>query len=215
MTMPVTRIETARPEVRRLPKVQLDDADRRLVVLVPSLEIDASRLARRIWEMAAPSGLGVLYLALCPNLDHELRLRRHLVTLAAVTRDLRVPVEVEIEFGRSWTRAVRRVWRVGDRVVCHAEQRSGLRDRPLAETLQAALAGPVQVITGFHTAEAGTGKRSRTFARWVTPVVVVVGVFFFQVFLPRLSAETTRQALVYLSLSAGLGLIWVWTRSLF
>jgi hypothetical protein len=214
MTIPALQVKVAKTDARRAVREVPALDDRRLIVLVPTHDIDPARLARYIWDLAAPRGLDVLFLGLCPKAEEEFRLRRHLVTLAAVTRDLSVHVEVGIEFGRSWTRAVRRVWQVGDRVICHSEQRVGLRHRLLLDVLRASAVGPVEAISGFHTPEAAGRKESQVVSKWVMPVVVVVGVFIFQVFLPRLSAETMRTALVFMSLSAGLGLVWIWSRSL-
>src|ERR1700720_2038974 len=60
---------------------------RRLVVLVPYLDLDEPALSRRIWNLAAPNKLAVLYLGLSPSTSEEPHARRQLATIAALTRD--------------------------------------------------------------------------------------------------------------------------------
>src|SRR5215469_11747023 len=61
-------------------------APRRMVVLVPDVDLDEAVLARRVWSLAAGGRLAVLYVGLAASTTEEPQARRRLATLAALTR---------------------------------------------------------------------------------------------------------------------------------
>ena len=125
---------------------------RRLVVLVPDADQDETGLTRRIWTLAAPRQMEVLYLGLYRTPSDEPRARRRLATMAALTRDDCVNVKTALVMDADWLRSLRSLVQTGDLIVCHAEQLQGgwHRDRPLGPYLSQALKIPVVTIEGFY-----------------------------------------------------------------
>jgi hypothetical protein len=183
----------------------------RLVVLIPNLDVDEAELAREIWKLAFPPELAVLLLGLCPNVNEEPRVLRRLVTIAALTRDTKVPVEIQLEFGRTWTRILESVLQAGDIVVCHAEQRTGILRQPL-ELALARLNIPILTLKGFTPS---MYKSSSTFLResvfWLVSIAVLFVFFLFQIQILRISEEWVRDTVLSLSVLIEFGLIWVWS----
>jgi len=182
---------------------------RRLVVLIPNLDIDEAEIAREVWKLAFPPELAVLFLGLCPNVNEEPRVRRRLATIAALTRDTKVPVEIQLEFGRNWIRKLMSVLEAGDIVVCHAEQRTGIWRQPL-ELALARLNVPVLTLKGFIPS---MYKSSSTFLResvfWLVTIAVLFVFFLFQIRIVRISEEWVKDTLLSLSVLIEFGLVWV------
>ena len=187
---------------------------RRLVVLVPTTDVDEARFARRIWMLASTTRLDVLYVALVHEPDEESRVRRQLAMLAALTRDNLFRVETQLQSVRNWTKAIRPLLRDGDLIVCHAEQTIdtfGIRRRPLAPELVAAREAPVYVLSGLSVA--ATRLRPDRFAgliRDAMPYVIVAGFFGFQTQAVGLTQGWGTPAFLCLSVLVEFGLIWIW-----
>lgn len=185
-------------------------AVQRLVVLIPNLDVNEAEIAREIWKLAFPPGLAVLFLGLCPNVNEEPRVRRRLATIAALTRDQRVSVDIQLEFGRDWIKKLKTVLEAGDLVVCHAEQQSGLWRQPL-ELVLASLHIPTITLKGFIPS---MHKSSSTFLResvfWMVSLAILAILFWFQSRILRISEEWVKDTLLSLSVLIELGLIWVW-----
>jgi len=189
---------------------------RRLMVLIPDQDTDETELARRIWALASPRGLAVVYLGLNRDFATESRARRRLATLAAVTRDDRVNVQTRLEVGVDWMRAVRALWRSGDLVVCHAEQMvraGGLWRKPLGQALVSDLKAPVYLFSGFYS-ELPMPSASLT-ARalsWLIPLAILVGFFLIQVQIDQAVTGWLRTTLLSLSVVAEFGMVLIWNR---
>ncbi len=191
---------------------------RRLVVLVPNVDVDEPELATRIWSLASPRGLEVLFLSIFRSPETELLARRRLTLLAAITRDDWAHVETRLDLEGDWMCAVRRIWEPGDLVVCHAEQVLtgwGLRRRSLAKTIGSALNTPVYVLSGFYP-ELPT-EQPNWLARlqaWLPPLVILVIFFMLQVRITQGMTGWVQTALLCLSVIVEFGLIGAWEHSL-
>ena len=187
---------------------------RRLVVLIPNLDIDEAEVARAVWELAFPPELAVLFLGLCPNANEEPRVRRRLATIAALTRDQKVPVEIQFEFGRNWIRTLKTVLEAGDIVVCYAEQQTGIWRQPLELALER-LNIPILILKGYIPS---MHKPSSTFWHesifWLVSIAVLLVFFLFQIRILRISEEWARDILLSLSIVIEFSLVWVWNNQL-
>ena len=188
---------------------------RRLVVLVPDQDIDEAELARRVWSMASPRGLGVLFLSLRHGDVEEPHLRLRLATLAAMTRDRRVHVDTHLRHERDWVQAVQNLWQTGDLVVCDAAQSLNEWNgrRSLGLTLTSELKVPVCLLAGFHLQT--PARRVNPLARLVygiAPLIIIAGFFLIQVQLDRVSSGWAHTILMSISVLVELGLIWVWSQ---
>jgi hypothetical protein len=144
---PESAAELLAPTSRFAPSV------RRLVVLIPDADTDESELAQQIWSMASRRELSVLLLGLSKNAGSGPRARSRLATLAALTRDKTVHVEIKLEIGADWLQALRSVHRYSDLILCHAEQHiaaGGVRRKPLSRWIAKELNEPVCVLSDFY-----------------------------------------------------------------
>lgn len=187
----------------------------RLVVLVPDTDLDEAQLAHHIWALASPVYLDVLFLSLFRSPEAELRARRRLAVLAAITRDDRIRVEARVCPASSWEKAIRGVWQPGDLVVCHAEQwvMAWGRPRPLSDVLLTALNAPICVLSGFYLETPAMPLDFWTrMIHWAVPVSIVVGFLWLQVQIQRLPENGLQTLLLSLSVLAEYGLIALWVR---
>jgi hypothetical protein len=187
---------------------------RRLIVLVPEADVDEAELASRIWSLAAPRWLEVLFLGMYRGPESELRARRQLALLAAITRDERTRVDTRLEPGGDWPRAVRRIWQPGDLVVCHAEQALSGWDggrKSLAQALMSALNTPVYVLSGFYprlpTEQPNWLARLRA---WLPPLAVLAIFITLQIRITQATTGWVQTALLCLSVVLEFGLIGAW-----
>jgi len=185
-------------------------AARRLVVLVPNQDVDEVAFAHAIWELAFPPGLAVLLLGLCLNPNHEPRARRRLVTVAALIREPRVSVEMQLDFGRNWMPSLKSVLQRGDIVICPAGQQTGIFREPLDLALEK-LGSPIITLPGLYPF---TRRLIPRFifesAFWAVSGVVLFVFFWFQSRILRIPEEWVKDTLLSLSVLIELGLIWVW-----
>ncbi|MBI3760633.1 MAG: hypothetical protein HY260_02050 [Chloroflexi bacterium] len=183
---------------------------RRLVVLVAEADVNESELARRIWSLAAPRGIDVLYLGLAPDSREESPARRRLATLAAITRDNRIQVETRLDLEQDW--------QPGDLIVCHAEQAvrvRGLRRKPLAETILSARRAPVYVLSGFYPKlPLDQPGRWTRLIRDALPFGILVVFCGIQVKISDVTSGWVSIVLLCLSVLVELGLILAWNNTL-
>ena len=192
------------------PSQSNDFADiRRLVILVPNADIDEVKIAREIWETAAPARLAVLFIGLCGDIVEEPHLRRKLAMLAALTRDDRISVETRLEFGRNWLRSLKPISKTGDVVICFAEQQIGLWRKPLSEALEKT-GVPVWTLSGSYPMKNTFSLRPfASILFWGFSIVVLTFFFWLQAQTLRLTVEWAKNTLLYLSVFGEVGLLWL------
>jgi len=137
--------------LRRPVRASLATIDR-LVVPVPSSDLDEAAFGQLVWKLSTGADVGVLLLAKVREPQEELMIRRRLTTLAALMqRRLRL-VETTIVYESTWIRAVPQVRRPGDVVVCPAEELPAGRmgRRTLADRVVVELEMPAYLLDGFR-----------------------------------------------------------------
>jgi len=182
---------------------------RRLVVLVP-LDSDYSPVLQRVWELANAQGSRVLFLGLCKDAAHEPALRRGLVTLSALVRDGRVSAEDKVGIGTNWVDFVKSNRQVGDMIVCLAEQRAGILQRPLSQILESKLDMPVYILSGLYTPGPSESHWLAQITAWVGSIGILAGTFLLQIRVVSLPQDWAQTTLLILSVVAEVWLIWVW-----
>jgi len=188
---------------------------RRLVVLVPDLDLDDAALARRIWNLAAPNKLGVLYLGLALSPSEEPHARRQLATIAALTRDDWVKTSTLLARETDWLAALRPVLRPDDLIVCHLEQMMhGWRgSRPLGAWLCQTLQAPVQLLEGFYAGDpAQPAHPTARLLFWAGALAILASAFWLQVQITGMPKTWLESALMGLSVVAECGLIGLWAQ---
>lgn len=136
-----------------LPKNENIVAVRRLVVLLPENDLDECTLAQRIWSLAAPGSLDILFLVLASNQNVQAHLRRRLATLAAIIGHRQIKVSTKMAVETNWVKAVEQVWQLGDILLCfdrHMRYHSRLRRQRLGIYLAMVMNVPVYLLAGMH-----------------------------------------------------------------
>ena len=185
---------------------------RRLIVLVPSLEDDLTPLAQRVWELAGETGAHVKFISLCNDVEQEPSLKRRLVTMSAMVKDDNVTAEAEVVFGRDWVDAVNSRRQAGDMVVCCAEQRAGLMQKPLSQILQSDLDVPLYILSGLYPKKDSRTSWLLRAVAWIGFIAIIAGFFVFQARIDLLSKDWTRTVLLLLSVAFEFWAIWLWNR---
>ena len=182
---------------------------RRLIVLVPSLEVDLTAVTHRVWELANATGAHIKFLSLCNDTVQEPSLRRRLTTMSESVNDGNVSAEAEVIFGRNWVDAVKSRWQTGDMVVCCAEQRAGLLQKPLSQILQSDLDVPLYILSGLYPKNDSRSNWSIRVFAWIGFIAIILGFFMFQVKIDQFAKSWTT-VLQVLTTAVEFWLIWVW-----
>ncbi|MEP7136466.1 MAG: hypothetical protein ABI904_16170 [Chloroflexota bacterium] len=183
---------------------------KRLVVLVPNVDMDEVQIARQVWEMAAPVKLAVLLLSICTDISEELRIQRRLITLAALIRDPRVAVEIHIEDGSNWCRAVKSVLENGDVILCHAKQSVGFLRKPLIDLLDA-LHVPIWTLSGYYPlSPAPRHRRLSLTIFWFVVLAILAGFFYLQTQINNSPDNLAKNVMLCLSAIFEIGSLYVW-----
>lgn len=184
----------------------------RLIVLVPDQPVDDAALARRVWSLAVPRRLAVTYLGLAHDADAEMRLRRELSLLMALTRDDRLVVETRTSAGRNWLKLIKAEVRPGDVVVCvtsHQIHRWGRKPQSVAQLIEASGVYPVLELRDIPIAAVERPSRLRVVWR-AMPLVIIGGFFEMQVFIMQAAKDWPRTALLCVTVGLELGALWMW-----
>ncbi len=200
------------PPVRRLVVLV---SDRAVPAAVPAA-LPADELARATCELAAPRALPVLFVGRARQPEEVARLRQHLATLEALARGAQVAASVYVAREAGWLRAVRRLARTGDLVVCLADESVpagplGLWRRPLARVVPAELGVPAYTLP----LAAGRRPAALPLERWLSALVglaLIVGSFWVQVLVIREAAPAWRTVLLSAVVMAEFGLFGLFAR---
>jgi hypothetical protein len=182
---------------------------RRLIVLVPA-DSDHDTATHRVWELANASEARVQFLGLCKDAAQEPGLRRRLATVASLLQDGKIAAEAKVEIGTNWVDIVKRNCQSGDVVVCSAEQRAGLLNRPLSQILQSSLDIPIYILSGQQPQ---TLRRSNWFSQimgWAGSIGIIIASAFLQIRITTLPPDWVQTTLLILSVIGEAWLIWGW-----
>jgi hypothetical protein len=183
----------------------------RLLVLVPESEIDIALAAQKICGLARSFEGGAQFIGLCKDAAHESSLRCQLALLSAMVGNEYIPVKSKIEIGSNWLNAVKLEWQHGDVIAYFSEKSSALPQRPLSQILESNLNATVYVLNGLHH----QGERSKP--NWVSAALpwggsigLILGFFWLQSKIIQPPQDLAHSILLYISILAEAGSIWVW-----
>jgi hypothetical protein len=188
---------------------------KRLIVLIPNVELTQdARLPQRIWQLASPGKVPVVYLAIVGDYDSEMSARRRLTLLAAITRDKHVPVEIYIAHTSSWVEALRTFAQPGDIILSHAGQtaRKGLLGmEPLSDRLGRCLIAPIYLLDGYMQVESKkTSPFLRVFISGVLLGLILIGFFALDAQVINQLKGTFQQIMLLIVFFVEIGAIWAW-----
>jgi hypothetical protein len=175
----------------------------RLLVLVPDLDIDEADLAQRVWALAEPRRLPVLYLSATADDDHTSVVHRRLATLAAITRTDWLHVETCHSVTRNWPEAIRAVWQPGDLIVFIPQGIS-----PVTVAVWPTPAYPLSDMKVSPPPQ--RRQRLARLAFWPVALTTIAAFFWIQVLIEQTAQGLARTLLLLLSFGVELGLLLLW-----
>ena len=181
----------------------------RLLVLIPDADFNLALVASRAWEIASASGAQVRFLGMCEDVLQESSLRRKLATLSALVNEGGVRADTEIITGSDWIGAVRSRRQANDMLVCLAEQRAGLLQRPLSQILTSDLDVPLTILSGLTQPVSERPKWQSQVAVWTGLFAIIIGFFLLQMRIYQ-TAGGWATVLMLGSLAVEYWLIWLW-----
>jgi hypothetical protein len=124
-------------------------------------------------------------------------------------QDGRMPVETKVENGTNWVDVVRRNYQTDDMIVCFAEQRAGLLQKPLSQILESNLSIPVYVVSGVYIPKPQSNRLGDVTA-WLGSIGIITGFGLLQVKISQVSEGWFQTLLLILVVIFEFWLIWVW-----
>jgi hypothetical protein len=167
-------------------------------------------MTRQIWELANSTSTSVQLLSLCKDVLEEPALRRGLATMCALIQEAGVSAETKVEIANNWVDVIKRNYRRGDLIVCFAEQRAGLLQRPLSQLLQSSLNVQVYVLSSLDTQTLPQAKWFTQIMAWTGSVGIIVGSLLLQIRITTFPQDWAQTTLMILSVLGEVWLIWVW-----
>jgi hypothetical protein len=183
---------------------------RRLIVLFPASEPDAPDLSHRIWEIARSLKADVLLLSLSNDYEEEARLRRNLITMAAVIKDPDVGTDILIKRGHDWVGQVRKVFRAGDVIACCEGQQSGFMQRPLDQVLKSSLEAPIYLLPGYQPFKNPASSLILKAASWAGSLAIIGGFLWQEMKIVQLPQDWLHTASIYVYIVVEIILILLW-----
>ncbi len=190
---------------------EAEPAIRRLVVLVPSLEVDLAEFAARLRSLALPRGLRVLLVGQHPHAEDKWIWRRELAGLAALISDApRIIVDYHVGRPQPWPVMLQPMVREGDLVVCHREQVQGwsVTGNSLARQIKVELQVPVCELRGLYAHLPRLAPSVvRNALSWAVPLVIILVFGVIQVQLREHTTGWVTTAALFVSVLIELALI--------
>jgi hypothetical protein len=180
----------------------------RLVILVPDIW-EAAPLASRIHEVAEGRRQDVLLLGMVSDLQPEAVMRRKLTLLSAFLQDAGTKVQVRVKDSQLWIRDLESILGDADLLACCESDRGPGISGQWAETLGNRFHRPIYVFADQGMPQAPRRSVLYSVAPWVGSVVIILGFLWLQISLNRASGSGSASALLYGSVPAEFGLIWL------
>ena len=207
----MTKLDVSPPALTYSPATHSDPQPvRRLIVLFPASEPEPTNSAHRIWDIARTLQANVLLLSLSNDIEEESRLRRNLITLAALIKDPSVSTDIQIEHGYDWVGQVKKVWRTGDVVACYEGQKSGFLQKSLDQVLRSNLEAPIYLLSGYQPATNPNPSFWSQVAAWSGSLAIIGGFLWAEVKIGQLSQDWAHTSLIYICIFVELVLILLW-----
>ncbi len=143
-------------------------------------------------------------------LRRKARLRRKLITMAALIKDANVSTDFLIEYGNDWVRQVNKVREFGDVIACYAGHKVGLMRKPLDQILRSSLDLPVYILASARSIKNSKPTFPSQVFSWLGSLAII-GVFFWvEVKLLQLPQDAWHTALIYVCIFMEIPLILIW-----
>ena len=189
---------------------------KRLIVVVPNVEVDEAQLSRQIWNLASSYRLDILLVSMVKDTDDCMTATRRLTTVSAMTRDSHFKVEKQVVFSNRWDKVLRQYWQQMDMILCPAEITIlNIFGNPvlLSQALSDRLKAPVYTFCGLykpqHAQKLPTWLGKLPF--WLGFILIVSIFFYFESDVDQLVHGWVGQILLVMLVIFEIGLINIWT----
>jgi hypothetical protein len=146
--------------------------------------------------------------------EEELALRREMAMASALIRDARVYVEVTVERGTDWVKAVSLIYQPGDMLVCLTDPSTGMRRKPLSQILEANFHTTIYILAEPPLQKQKSKLASQIIA-WSGLIAIVGGFFILQVDITRMPRDGFQTILLILLLVPEIWLVQFWNSLFF
>lgn len=187
-----------------LPSASIADVQlgRRLVVLVPRLDINLPAFANRVWELAKATGSHILLLGQFDEAYQESQLRRDVVTLSAMLTDEKISVESKISFGKDWAHLIKNNLQAADMLVHLAEHRINFS--------QSEIDAQIYILSDLVAQKDSSSNWLSQIAPVAGSIAIILGLFVLQVRISNFAKDWMQTLLLLISVPVGLWAIWAW-----
>jgi hypothetical protein len=151
----------------------------------------------------------VQLLAVCKDAAEEQSIQRQLITMASLLQNGDLCVETRVVVGTNWVTAVKNVYEQGDSIVCFAEQRAGLLQRPLSQILASNINATFYILSTPITQISRSNPYSEIIS-WLGFIAIILGFGVLQTIILQLSESSLQSMLLILSILPEFWLIWLW-----
>lgn len=176
----------------------------RLVVLIPDIDFDSFELVRRVWRLALPGRLSIVFMALARNEQTAAVYHQRLTNLAFLIADPRLRVNKFVLTGSTWPAALRQVLQPGDLPVCldGLPGRKSIFHKQSLDALAASQSTSAVLVLQGIPVESTTGKRQAWTGvlAWLCSVLTMAGFGFVQVRLTLQASGWTLNVFLILSM---------------
>lgn len=166
-------------------------AIKRLLVLLPSQDMDEASLANILWVLARKDNAPVRLFCLMSDWSDEPQMRLRIALIMALLRESGIEAEAEYAQGIDWLRETQKRRLPGDVVICHAEQalpdgmnKLSVQLKPISHFFIAQRIPVCEVSGILHTQ---TQSRFNQFKSWALPAFIIVLTLIAQVIFTRLT----------------------------
>jgi hypothetical protein len=111
--------------------------------------------------------------------------------------------------GTNWLTAVKNVYEQGDGIVCFAEQRAGLLQRPLSQILASNINATFYILS-TPVIQISRSNPYSEIVSWLGFLVIILGFGVLQTTILQLPEPSLQSMLLILSILPEFWLIWLW-----
>jgi hypothetical protein len=198
-------------DVLLFPEKSAISKSQRLVVMVPRGNISENALARRVWQLASTSGLGVIYLALSPDEEQVPYFRRRLADLAMMTSNYNLRAYTHMSSESNWVSVIKKIIQPGDVLVCmanHMVSHHLVQREKLGEELVQMNSVPVYMLGGMKIGPTPEWEFAfKEVAAWITSLLLIIAFFGMQIGIDRSINGGFSKFLIVLSILAEFALL--------
>lgn len=184
-TLEHQQLRTAPPVLNEIEPAQ------RLIVPILDPEADLTAITQRVWNLAETLGANIKLIGICQDAADESRMRRTLITMAAMVNYANITADIEIALGKDWIQTVRSECQASDMIVCWDDVHVGPLRKPLSQILQRELDVPIYVLSQKPPKPGPRSNLAFQVAAWIGFATIIIGFLFLQVKIYQLANEWT------------------------